>query len=170
MMDVGCKRLFACDECGIIEELDYRLARAIKYPEYGEFQFDHCGCDKVSDEFFYCGYCEDAWVDKPMRQNFGKRKTGREYRRKMRRQHFKKFRDRKGFSHVFAAPYLNSGRWDNEKCEWIGEDSHICHPQNSKNKGFLKRMSNKKVRKAKLDLPQKGNGHRKVFDYWWTLY
>ncbi|MCF0151646.1 MAG: hypothetical protein HUJ80_09590 [Firmicutes bacterium] len=34
---------------------------------------------------------------------------------------------------------------------------------------FLKRVSARKVRKLGYDeLPMKGNGYRKAFDYWWT--
>ena len=86
MIDVGCPKFFACDECPIVAELDYRLANSEKYGY--PFQFDHCACDKVEDEFFYCGYCEDAWADVPKRKKKGKRKTGRAYRRKMRVQKF----------------------------------------------------------------------------------
>lgn len=38
----------------------------------------------------------------------------------------------------------------------------------SKNKVFFKRVSNKAVRRSK-SLPLKGNGYRKVFDYWWAI-
>lgn len=47
MIDVGGKKLFACDECSIVKQLELRMALSIEHPEYGEFQFDHCGCDKV---------------------------------------------------------------------------------------------------------------------------
>lgn len=174
MVDVGIKVLFACDECPIVDEFEQRMEIAIRYPEYGGFQFDHCGCDKVGDEFFMCGYCEDAWASKRAEQESGRRNTGRAYRRKMRRKQLQKFRDRSKFSRICVAPYLNSGRWSEEEFDWIGAGSHICHPQNSKNKKFFKRVSNKKVRKAKLNpeisIPLKGNGYRRLFDYWWTLY
>lgn len=61
MIDVGGPELFACDKCPIVNEVELRTAIA----NYGEFQFDHCGCNKVGGEFFMCDYCEDAWVDKP---------------------------------------------------------------------------------------------------------
>lgn len=170
MIDVGGPEFFACDECPIVEELGLRMSIAVNHPEYGEFQFDHCGCDKVGDEFFMCGYCNDAWVDVPTNNKTGQRKTGRKYRRKMRRKHLQKFRDRSGFSRICLVPYLNPGRWSEEEFDWIGAGNYICYPQNSRNKAYFKRVSNKKIRKAKLDLPPKGNWHRKLFDYWWTLY
>lgn len=167
MIDVGGPRYFACDECPIVEQFERRMALAIEHPEYGDFQFDHCGCDKVLDEFFWCGYCEDAWVDMPSHQVSGKRKTGRAYRRKMHRRHLQKFRDRSDYSRICVVPYPNYGYVDDE---YVMIGSHICYPQNSKNKTYFKRMSNKKIRRSKFDLPQKGNGHHKLFDYWWTLY
>lgn len=166
MIDVGCQKYFACDECPIVAQLDRRLAVAAENPEYGDFQFDHCGCDKVYDEFFWCGYCEDAWVDMPAPQKSGKRQTGRAYRRKMHWKHIKKFCDRH-ITRPCLVPYPNYGYVDDE-WEMIG--THICYPHNSKNKVFFKRVSNKRVRMHKFDLPQKGNGYHKVFDYWWTLY
>lgn len=38
-----------------------------------------------------------------------------------------------------------------------------------KRQRWLKRASSKKVRACSC-LPGKGNGYRKVFDYWWELY
>lgn len=106
MIDVGCPKFFACDECPIVAELDYRLANSEKYGY--PFQFDHCACDKVEDEFFYCGYCGDAWADVPKRKKKGKRKTGRAYRRKMRVQ---KFNRQKNLALNCNAPEL-----------WVGMD------------------------------------------------
>lgn len=47
MIDVGAKNVyFACDECGICEQLERRLQVAHELGE--DLQFDHCGCDKAS--------------------------------------------------------------------------------------------------------------------------
>lgn len=170
MIDVGAPQLFACDECGIIEQLDFRLELAAKYSEDGDAQVEYCGCDKVIGEFYQCGYCADAWVGIQNCQKSNKRKTGRKFRRQMRQRHLQKFREREDFSRPSVAPYLNDGKWDNARCEWVGEGSHIRHPKNSRKKVFFKRVSSKKARKAKLDLPRKGNGWHKLFDYWQTLY
>lgn len=81
----GGKHYFACGECPIVEEFEYRMRIAEEHPEWGGFQFDHCACDKVGDEFFMCGYCEDAWKGILERESHGRRKSGRAYRRKMQR-------------------------------------------------------------------------------------
>lgn len=80
-----CGRKFTCDECPICEGIEHRLgvAREGGY----EPQLEYCGCDKVQTEFFISGYCSDAFeADKPQGKLCEPRKTGRAYRRKMRKQ------------------------------------------------------------------------------------
>ena len=36
--------------------------------------------------------------------------------------------------------------------------------------GHLKRISSRKIRRHKMELPQRGCGYRKYFDYWWELW
>lgn len=159
MIDVGAKNVyFACDECGICEQLERRLQVAHELGE--DLQFDHCGCDKVDAEFFAGGYCEDAFVEKAPKRNKGKRKTGRAYRRKMHRKTIKKYRDG---NHWMYGSYLR-GHWEGDEFVF---GSCVKHPQRSA-RTFFKRVSNKMVRRSK-DLPPKGAGYRKVFDYWWTI-
>lgn len=162
MIDVGAKSVcFACDECGIHEQIECRMRVA---RELGEnLQYDHCSCDKVGDEFWAGGYCEDAFAEKPSKRNEGRRKTGRAYRRKMRRKTIKKYRIRDGLGWSFG-PHIN-GHWEGD--EYI-LGNYVEYPRSSKNKVFFKRVSNKAVRRSK-SLPLKGNGYRKVFDYWWTI-
>ena len=35
--------------------------------------------------------------------------------------------------------------------------------------GHLKRISSRKIRRHKMELPQRGCGYRKFYDYWWEL-
>lgn len=160
MIDVG-NVCFACDECGICQELEWRSRVA---QEHGEpIQFDHCACEKVGDEFWAAGYCGDAFAEKPMVNSGGRRKTGRAFRRKMRRKTIKKYRIRDGQGWSFG-PHIN-GHWEGDEFV-LG--NYVEYPRSSKNKVFFKRVSNKAVRRSK-SLPLKGNGYRKVFDYWWTI-
>lgn len=39
-----------------------------------------------------------------------------------------------------------------------------------KRSSYLKKLSNKKIRKYKKGLPVKSNTHYKIFDFWWELY
>lgn len=162
MIDVGGSCLFMCDECQIVCQLDIRLEIAEKHPEYGDFQFDHCSCEKIDDEFFAGGYCEDAWTAKPEKQGHGKRKTGRAFRRKMRRKVIQKYQD----GHRWICGPYAKGHWEDDKYVL---SSCIRHQQNSANKRFFKRVSNKKVRRRVNIMMPKGNGYRRIFDYKWTI-
>lgn len=160
MIDVGSETVyFACDECGICEQLGSRLRCA---EETGTvLQFDHCSCDKIGHEFFIGDYCEDAFIERAAEKTKGKRKTGRAYRRKMHRKNVRKYRD--GFRWIWG-PCIH-GHWNGDEYVF---DSYVTHPKNSTNKGFFKRVSNKKVRSHQGRIP-KGSWYRKIFDYWWAI-
>jgi len=61
---------------------------------------------------------------------------------------------------------------------WVEHDfvdgEHVCvgryikYPRNSNAQRFLKRYSNRIVRKSPIS--RKGAGYKKLFDYWWSLY
>lgn len=159
MIDVGGQQFFACDECPIICQLDCRLAIAGGGPKSVDFQFDHCGCDKVGDEFFWCGYCEDAWADQPRQPKKGKRKTGRAYRRQMRVQ---KFNRQKNLALNCNAPSL----W---LCINKSEPPTHKRHKSPRRKKFYKGYSNRVARRSDDFLP-KGNQYRRLFDLWWTVY
>ena len=50
--------------------------------------------------------------------------------------------------------------------EWV-EGNHIQYPKNSNKQRFYKKHSNRIVRK--IDVPCKGNGYRRYFDYKWEM-
>lgn len=178
MIDVGGPELFACDECPIVAEFELRMGIAINHPEYGEFQFEHSGCDKVSDEFFLCGYCEDAWVGKPEKKKSGKRRTGRAYRRQMRAAKFNRQMDiilhRNTMSMTYGIdkaglPAANVWRlWKFNIDEDDTRKTYIKRLRPSKYRKFYKNYSNRVIRRSGAAL-SKGNQHRKLFDYWWTI-
>lgn len=51
---------------------------------------------------------------------------------------------------------------------YISDDGKHHLPRSSNTQQWLKRMSNKRVRKTPL--PHKGNGYRKAFDYWYIWF
>lgn len=169
MIDIGAwngsRTYFVCDECGICEQLEYRMQVAYEFGE--DLQFDHCSCDKINAEFFAGGYCEDAFIKEPFRMNSGSRKTGRAYRRKMRRKNIQKYRDRDNYGWNEWKPGPHIHRHLDDEGEFA-IDPYVEYPRSSANKVFFKRVSNKKVRQSKY-IFQKGNGHRRLFDYWWTI-
>ena len=116
MIDVG-NVSFACDECGICEQLEWRSRVA---QELGEtLQFDHCSCAKVGDEFWAGGYCGDAFIKNPPNRDGGNRKTGRAYRRRM----------HTGIgmeTSIFLAPMLSTPRAQKIRCS-----TSVCQTRQS---------------------------------------
>ena len=51
--------------------------------------------------------------------------------------------------------------------QWKPVGNHIKYPKNSNKQRFYKRYTKRIVRRN--ELPRKGNGYRKCFDYWWAL-
>ena len=146
MIDVG-NVSFACDECGICEQLEWRSRVA---QELGEtLQFDHCSCAKVGDEFWAGGYCGDAFIKNPPKRDGGNRKTGRAYRRRMHRKNIQKYRDRDSQGRPIYGPHIH-GHWDED--EYI-LGAYVEYPKSSKNKVFYKRVSNKKSAAVKTSRP-----------------
>lgn len=95
------------------------------------------------------------------------RRTGRQYRRRKRRE---KSNRRLAIVQLSGyAPHRGYVDCDFQGRTLLHTGKYIKYPKNSKCQRWLKRVSGKKVR-ACPNLPKKGNGYRKVFDYWWSLY
>lgn len=146
--------LFACDECPICYGWESRLQNAIE----GNYspQFEYCGCEKTGDhEFYQDGYCGDAWVQQPTPKMKGVRHTGKEYRRTQERFHTIR---RLGIAHSCGYTY---GVWDN--------NGRVGRRRKSVREGFLKRVSNRRVRHSSLEPSGSRSAYRRIFDYWWEL-
>lgn len=159
-------KYFACDECPMIWGLERQLELAEKYET--EPQLEYCGCDKTGDGKFYCyGFCEDASIELVAKKNVGKRKTGRAYRRSCKNRKDKRKRN------IIATggykPTIGYIDYDLIDGRWVEVGNHVKYPKNSNAQRFLKKQSNKKVRKFHGDISN-GNAYRRLFDYWWELY
>lgn len=125
-------------------------------------------CDKVGEKLSLYGICDDAVTTIHMnRINTNRQNRGLAYRRRMRRKKNKRRRDI-----IKTCGYHPPAGWLDY--EWVGGvytdiGTHIKYPRDSNAQRFLKRESNKKVRRYKGDI-HKGNSYRKLFDYWWELY
>lgn len=154
-------RYFTCDECPIIWGLERQIELAKKYGT--EPQIEYCGCDKTGDGKFYVyGFCSDALNTHSETKQAGRRKTGRAYRRQQAKKKDKRLRD------IIASsgykPMIGYIEYDFVDGTWKEVGNHIKYPRNSNAQRFLKRQSNKKVRRHKETIP-KGNSYRKLFDY-----
>lgn len=95
------------------------------------------------------------------------RRTGRRYRRQKGQE--KSDRLLAIIQTARYGPHRGYVDWDFEGRTLLHTGKYIKYPKNSKCQRWLKRVSSKKVRACPC-LPRKGNGYRKVFDYWWSLY
>ena len=98
---------------------------------------------------------------------FGQRSTGRRYRRRKGQE--KSDRLLEIIQTACYGPHHGYVDWGFEGKTLLHTGKYIKYPKNSKCQRWLKRVSNKKVRTCPY-LPKKGNGYRRVFDYWWALY
>ena len=156
---------FACDECPICEGIEHRL-RVAEEGGY-EPQLEYCGCDKVQTEFFISGYCDDAFQeDVAPAKSHKPRKTGRAYRRQMRKQKKDKLMKIMTYGYNPAAGYTDWD-WVNGVFQPVG--NHIQYPRSSNRQVYWKNQSNRKVRRYKGSIP-KGNSYRKHFEYVYTIF
>ena len=108
-----------------------------------------------------------ALLEKSEKEPDRQRRTGRQYRRRKGQE--KSDRMLAIIRTAGYGPHRGYVDWDFEGRTLLHTGKYIKYPKNSKCQRWLKRVSSKKVR-AYPYLPQKGNGYRKVFDYWWSLY
>lgn len=66
------------------------------------------------------------------------------------------------------APHIGYIDWDYVDGVWQPVGKYVKYPKNSAKQKFLKRQTNKKIRKS--DISHKGNDYRKHYEYWWTMY
>lgn len=165
MIKIGDNRYFACDECPILSKssLQHRLELE---KEYGEFQFDHLGCDKVDCEFFARGYCEDAFVEIEKPRMKGVRKSGAAYRRAMNSKKKKRsIRNATSDSRNWRAGYVIH---DFVNGTWVPVGKYAKRPKNSHRQKFYKRYSNHLLRRGVLAGSGK-SGYKRCFDYRWEM-
>lgn len=160
MIDLG-NVCFCCDECSLCDGVEHRLNLADD--GYG-LQLEYCWCDKVGGKFYAYGYCPDSIIQKRKNSKNGKRKTGSAYRRYMKKL---KFERAKAIGDTTCNPAVGWCKTDFIDGEWV-DGTYMQYPKNSKRQKRYKKQSNKRIRK--MDVPMRGNGYRRPFDYWWLIY
>ena len=165
--------LLRCEECPYAkDETAYR-----KYLLGEDYQPEYCWCDKVGGKIVSFGFCSDAIYTgsrdlfntsatpsatlfstadsvKEQKHYRGHKNTGYSYRQLMKK---KKLREH---IQLYKYGYLISlGRYEN---------GHIKLPRNSNTQQFYKRLSNKRVRQYKGEIPS-GGTYKRFLDYWWTI-
>ena len=165
MIKISDQYCFLCDECPLLSKDD--LARRLTLgKEFGEFQFDHLGCDKIGCSFFAGDYCEDAFIKAERENKKYPRPSGLAYRRAMSR----KKRDSLIKNIVIGAISFRSGRVDHNFTDgrWVAIGRYVKRPKNSKLKRFYKKYSNHLLRRG-AEYGSGKSGYKRCFDYWWEL-
>lgn len=99
--------------------------------------------------------------------NDSTRVAGRAYRRMVKK---KKDKKRRRLLSIYKyRPFLGYIEHDFIDGKWQETGSHIKYPKASNRQRFLKRQSNKMVRRYKGAISS-GNAYKKIYDYWWKLY
>ena len=158
MVTISKDVYFACDECPICVGWEHRL-QAAREGSYTP-QFEYCSCDKMGDyEFYQVGYCSDAWIFAPPAKKKGIRRAGRGYRRHQNERHASRRLDiARNCEHAY-------GVWAAEKngTEVVGRR------RSSNREGYLKRVSNRRVRHSALEPSCRKGAYKRVFDYEWII-
>lgn len=159
----GC--YFACDECPMLpkENLDLRLELE---KEYGDFQFDHLGCDKIDYDFFAGGYCEDAFCELAPAKKNGVRRSDEKHRRIMDKK--KKKRRMKLAASRFGGRGAGYVSCDFVEGKFVPVGNHVKLPKSSRLQRFYKRYSNRILRHGG-DMGSGKSGYKRCFDYKWEL-
>lgn len=129
-------------------------------------------CDKVGGYVYRFGYCNDIYGVEIKHKNQCKQK------RRNKRERDQKHRNHLKFIAENVTGYPSPVIYTDEI--WIKGQGYV---ENSKpyykrlyrgrgrhsNSNYHKKMSNRKIRRYKGELPKKGNLSHKLYDFWWEL-
>lgn len=127
-------------------------------------------CNKTGEELYCTNICEDVY-SKPitkMRVSSRHKRLNKRERDKKYKEHIKSLAKNSEGSYLAPAYYKYR--------TYVDDVGYVKLPKpyykriyRRKASGYIKRASNKKVRKYQGEL-SKGGMYRKVYDYWWELY
>lgn len=148
-----------------------------------KFEIESCWCDKTGGKLNMYGQCGDAEdVVVPM---FSRRKRARRTKRERDQKHKAYLKRLYEASSEAPHPVYPIDKNGKITCfeSYMSYTGELIIPEEavyfkrhylSKRKWnafkYYKKHSNKMVHRYKGELPVKGNGYRKIFDYWWTIY
>lgn len=138
---------------------------------YYEYGLGGQYCDKVGGKNLLYGYCEDAYIELTIDKNDSKQK------RRNKRERDQKHKNHLKFLAENIQDYPSPVIYTDEV--WIRGKGYVKNPKpyykrcyRGRGKGvshYHKKMSNKKIRKYKGELPKKGNFGHRLYDFWWEL-
>ena len=126
-------------------------------------------CDKVGGKTLLYGYCTYVYEKNATHKNNSKQK------RRNKRERDQKHRNHLKFLAENITGYVSPVIYTNEI--WIKGQGYVeAHKPYYKryyrgsNSNYHKKMSNKKIRRYKGELPKNGNLSHRLYDFWWELY
>ena len=145
-----------CDESEMISEEDYI-----------EFLIEN-GFEEQIDEFEEEKFPIDDLINDPINDPINKETKIQRKRNRDRRYKAKAKRKYQDLKNSFPSPFYPVGKdggYESDENK-IVRYKRDYNPPRAK---WLRKVSNKKVRKEK-EIPSKGSGFKKLFDYWWNLW
>ena len=130
-------------------------------------------CDKVGGYNYRFGYCSDIYGKKMVQINHSKQK------RRNKREREQKYKTHLKFLAENISGYPSPVIYT-EKI-WVKGQGYVENPKpyykrlyrgkgKHSNANYHKKMSNRKIRRYKGELPKKGNLSHRLYDFWWELY
>lgn len=129
-------------------------------------------CDRVGGKTALYGYCTDVYDSNiPVQKNYSKQK------RRNKRERDQKYKNHLKYLAENVSGYPSPAIYTDEV--WISGHGYVQNLKpyykrlyRGRGKGmsyYHKKMSNKKIRRYKGELPKKGNLSHRLYDFWWEL-
>ncbi len=156
-------------ERGIPNDIYHDLKREDAADEFEQFLW----CDKVGGKVFWAYRCEDAYGYSIMQHNHSKQKKRNKIERDQKHKNHLKFLAENISRYMSPVIYTDK--------VWIKGQGYVENPKpyykrlyrgrgKHSNSNYHKKMSNRKIRRHKGELPKKSNLSHRLYDFWWELY
>lgn len=146
------------------------MAFGCKNCPYYEYGLGGQYCDKVGGKTSLYGHCTDAcYINIPISENHSNKK------RRSKRERNQKYRNHLKFLAEYPSVYPSPAVYIDKI--YIRGQGYVENPKpyykkyyREQRSKYLKRMSNKTIRRYKGDIPKKGNWSHRLYDFWWEMY
>ena len=152
-------------ERGIPNDIYHYLKPEDAPDEFEQFLW----CDKVGGKVYWAGRCSDAYIQSEISQNRSKQK------RRNKRERDQKYKNHLKFLSEYPSGYPSPAVYRDKI--FIRGQGYIENPKpyykryyREQRAKYIKRMSNKTIRRYKGDIPKKGNWCHKLYDFWYEMY
>lgn len=115
-------------------------------------------CDKVGGKNILFGYCSEIYeIDTKQNRQYSKKKRTTKYERNQNYLNYLKQLSKKTSSYFPSVIYMD------------GLNYYKRYYRGRRSK-YLKKISNRKIRRHKCELPKHGSQFHRIYDFWYELY